>query len=178
MHAQETLAIGIDYQERLIPAIHDKETLIRNSRLLFSGLEILEVPVIVSRQYPKGLGDTVPEIREVTGKATVRDKTSFSCYQDSTIRTMVHAAGRRNIVLSGTETHVCVLQTAVDLRADGFRVSIVADCAGSRKPDDKKYGLKRAAGEGVTLVTYEQLLFELLAGATSPAFKSLAALLK
>ncbi|MDR2075730.1 MAG: hydrolase [Desulfovibrio sp.] len=178
LHIHDTLAIGVDYQERLIPAIQDKETLIRNSRLLFSGLEILGVPVVVSRQYPKGLGDTVPEIREVTVKATVLDKLSFSCYQDSAIKQTVDAAGRRTVVLSGTEAHVCVLQTAIDLREAGFRVVLVADCAGSRRSGDKEYGLRRAAGEGAILVSYEQLLFELLAGASSPGFKALSALLK
>jgi hypothetical protein len=178
LHSHDLLAIGVDYQERLIPAIDNKETLIRDSRLLFSGLDLLGVPLVISRQYPKGLGDTVPEIREVTGKATVLDKTTFSCYQDEAIRKAVAATGRRHIVLSGTEAHVCVLQTAIDLREAGFQVVLVADCVGSRRPIDRDYALKRAAGEGVILVSYEQLLFELLAGASSPAFKALSALLK
>jgi nicotinamidase-related amidase len=178
LHAQDILAIGVDYQERLIPAIHDKETLIRNSRLLFSGLEILGIPVIISRQYPKGLGDTVAEIREVTAKATILEKMSFSCYQESAIRKAVDASGRRHVVLSGTEAHVCVLQTAIDLREAGFQVILVADCAGSRRPGDKEYGLRRIAGEGALLVSYEQLLFELLATAASPAFKAISSLLK
>ena len=178
LHAQDTLAIGVDFQERLIPAIHDKETLIRNSRLLFAGLEILEVPLVISRQYPRGLGETVPEIREVTAKATILEKMSFSCYQESAIKRVVDAAGRRNVVLAGTEAHVCVLQTAIDLRAAGFQVVLVADCVGSRRPGDKEYGLRRLAGEGALLVSYEQLLFELLATAASPAFKALSSLLK
>jgi hypothetical protein len=178
LHAQDTLAIGVDFQERLIPAIHDKETLIRNSRLLFAGLDILEIPLVISRQYPKGLGETVPEIREVTAKATILEKMSFSCYRENAIKRVVDAAGRRNVVLAGTEAHVCVLQTAVDLRAAGFQVVLVADCVGSRRPADKEYGLRRIAGEGALLVSYEQLLFELLATAASPAFKAISSLLK
>jgi hypothetical protein len=178
LHPKDILAVGIDYQERLIPAIHEKETLIRNSRLLFAGLNILEVPVLISRQYPKGLGDTVSEIREVTGTATILDKLSFSCYGDAAIRQAVDAAGRRNIVVAGTEAHVCVLQTVIDLGAAGYQVVYVVDCAGSRKPEDKKYALKRAAREGALLVTYEQLLFELLGSAASASFKTLSALLK
>jgi hypothetical protein len=178
LHPKDILAIGIDYQERLIPAIHEKETLIRNSRLLFAGLNILEIPVLISRQYPKGLGDTVSEIREVTGAATILDKVSFSCYGDPAIKQAVDAAGRRTIVVAGTEAHVCVLQTVVDLEAAGYQVVYVVDCAGSRKPEDKKYALKRAAREGALLVTYEQLLFELLGSAASTSFKALSALLK
>jgi hypothetical protein len=178
LRAQNVLAIGVDYQERLIPAINDKESLLRDSRILLSGLDLLEIPMILSRQYPKGLGDTVSEIRKVTAKATVMDKTTFSCYQNVAIKREVDATGRRQIVLCGVEAHVCVLQTAIDLREAGFQVALVADCLGSRRPGDKKYALKRAVAEGALLVSYEQLLFELLAGASSPAFKSLSALLK
>ena len=176
--AENAVAIGIDYQERLIPAINDNATVIRNSRILFAGLELLDVPVIVSRQYPKGLGDTVPEIREVTGKATVLDKTSFSCYADAGIRQHLENLGRTTVILGGTEAHVCVLQTAVDLIAAGYRVVYVTDCMGSRKADDKKHGIKRVAQEGALLVTYEQILFELLQGATAPAFKDISKLVK
>lgn len=171
-------AIAIDYQERLIPAIHDNADVIRSSRILLAGLETLGVPVIVSRQYPKGLGDTVPEIKEVTGRATVLDKTAFSCFEDDGIKAAVEALGRKTIVLCGTEAHVCVLQTAVDLREAGYQVVYVVDCMGSRKERDKKYGLKRVKQEGGLLVTYEQLLFELIRGAGSPAFKDISKLVK
>ena len=176
--AKDMIAIGIDYQERLIPAINDSETVIRNSRILFRGLEALEVPIIISRQYPKGIGDTVPEIREVTSTATVFDKTSFSCYGDPAIKAAVDASGRKNVIISGTEAHVCALQTTIDLQAAGYQVVYVVDCAGSRKANDKKYGVKRAKQEGALIVTYEQLLFELLSGSTSPAFKAVSALVK
>ncbi|MDR2162095.1 MAG: isochorismatase family protein, partial [Desulfovibrio sp.] len=125
LSAHEVLAIGVDYQERLIPAIHDKESLLRNSRILFTGLDLLDVPILISRQYPKGLGDTVPEIREVAGKARTLDKITFSCYQPGALKEEVDASGRRTVILSGTETHVCVLQTAIDLLAAGFRVVFV-----------------------------------------------------
>ena len=176
--AENAIAIGIDYQERLIPAINENEAVIRNSRTLFSGLELLHVPVIVSRQYPKGLGDTVAEIREVTGNAAVLDKTSFSCYGDAGIRQALECSGRKTVILGGTEAHVCVLQTAVDLLAAGYKVAYVADCMGSRKPGDKKFGLKRAGQEGALLVTCEQILFELLGGAAAPAFKDISRLVK
>jgi nicotinamidase-related amidase len=176
--AENAIAIGIDYQERLIPAIAESAAMIRNARILFSGLTALGVPLIISRQYPKGLGDTVAEIREVSGNAAVLDKTSFSCYGDAGIRQALEQSGRTTVILGGTEAHVCVLQTAVDLLAAGCRVVYVTDCMGSRKADDKRYGLKRAEQEGALLVTCEQLLFELLGGATAPAFKTISSLVK
>ena len=175
---KDTIAVGIDYQERLIPAMDDKETLIKNAGVLFQGLEAMEVPLIFSRQYPKGIGDTVAEVRAVTGTATVFDKLSFSCWEDKAIRAAIEARKPKNVILSGTEAHVCVLQTTIDLQAAGYQVIYVADCVASRKALDKKYGIKRAKAEGALIVTYEQLLFELLSGAESPYFKAVSKLIK
>lgn len=175
---KDTIAIGIDYQDRLIPAMDGKETLIKNARVLFQGLEAMEMPLIFSRQYPKGIGDTVAEIREVTGTAKVFDKMSFSCWENKELRAAIEAHTPKNVILSGTEAHVCVLQTAIDLQAAGYQVIYVADCVGSRKAVDKKYGIKRAKQEGALIVTYEQLLFELLSGAESPYFKAVSKLVK
>ncbi len=176
--AQELLAIGIDYQEKLIPAMHEKEQLIKNSSILLAGLNLLEVPVIVSRQYPQGIGDTVAPICEVTGGAKVYDKTTFSCCHTPAIKQAIAAYGRRKILLCGTEAHVCVLQTAIDLLADGYQVYYVTDCVGSRKAMDKKFGIKRAAQEGARLTTYEAILFELTANTANPAFKGISNLVK
>ena len=176
--AKDCIAIGIDYQERLIPAMNDKENVIANSRILLQGLAALEVPQIISRQYPKGIGDTVAEIREVTPTATVLDKSSFSCYGDDAIKAAVDASHRKTVIVSGTEAHVCVLQTTIDLLAAGYTVVYVVDCVASRKAMDKKFGAKRAKQDGALIVTYEQLLFELLGGSGNPAFKAVSALVK
>lgn len=175
---KDTIAVGIDYQERLIPAMDDKETLIKNAKVLFQGLEAMEVPLIFSRQYPKGIGDTIPELREVTGTAKTYDKMSFSCWENKELKAAIEAHKPRNVILSGTEAHVCVLQTAIDLQAAGCQAIYVADCVGSRKAIDKKYGIKRAKQAGALIVTYEQLLFELLSGAESPYFKTVSKLIK
>jgi nicotinamidase-related amidase len=178
IHADTAVAVAVDYQERLMPAIHDASELIRSSRLLLSGLRELKVPVIISRQYPKGLGDTVPEIKDVTPDAVPCEKISFSCWGSEQFRDALQKLNRKNIVLCGVEAHVCVLQTAVDLLASGYGVLFTADCTGSRKKHDKKMGLKRAEREGALLVTGEQILFELLESAAAPAFKSISALLR
>ena len=176
--AENTIALAIDYQEKLIPAIHDNADVVRNSTILLAGLEALQVPVIVSRQYPRGLGDTVAEIREVTAGASVMDKSTFSCLGDDAIKAALEQSGRKTVILCGVEAHVCVLQTAVDLVAAGYTVVYVVDCTGSRKPADKKYGLKRVMQEGALTVTYEQILFELTGGAGAPAFKAISRLVK
>jgi nicotinamidase-related amidase len=178
---EQTMGIAIDYQERLIPAIEDNTNLIKNSKILLAGLALLGVPLLVTRQYPKGIGDTVEEIRAVTAGARIFDKTAFSCYQDAAIKTAVdelRRQGRKNIVLCGTEAHVCALQTALDLLAAGYSVVYVADCIGSRKFGDKKTALKRAVSEGALLTTYEALLFELTASSGHPAFKGISQLVK
>ncbi len=178
IRAEHTAAIAIDYQERLMPAIHDRETITNNSRILLRGLELLGVPVINSRQYPKGLGDTVETLKEVLRTADVLDKTTFSCMDDTGIKAASEATGRKNVIICGTEAHICCLQTVLSLLDDGYNVIYVTDCTGSRRADDKKYGIKRAARAGAILATYESILFELLIGTASPVFKDISNLVK
>ncbi|MDR1946037.1 MAG: hydrolase [Desulfovibrio sp.] len=178
IHADTVAAVAVDYQEKLIPAMHNPPELIRSSRILLSGLKELNIPVIISRQYPKGLGDTVPEIKEVTSDALPCEKMTFSCWGNEEFRNLLQKLKRKNIIVCGVEAHVCVLQTSIDLLASGYGVLYAADCTESRKKHDKKAGMKRAEREGALIVTYEQILFELLESATAPAFKSISALLR
>ena len=178
LNIQDALLLGIDFQEKLVPAMHDKEVLIKSSATLLQGLNLLQVPMIITRQYPKGLGDTVAPLREVTPNAQVHDKTTFSCYQDGATRKAIEAFKRKQIIICGTEAHVCVLQTTIDMLADGYQIYYVTDCMGSRRPHDKKFGIKRAALEGAMLTTYEGVLFELMGGAGSPVFKQVSQLIQ
>jgi nicotinamidase-related amidase len=178
IHADTVVAVAVDYQERLIPAMHEPSELLRFSRILLAGLKELKVPVIVSRQYPKGLGDTVPEIKEVTADAVPCEKMTFSCRGSEEFRVALQNVHRKNVILCGVEAHVCVLQTALDLAAEGYGVLVAADCTASRRKYDAETALRRAEREGVLIVTCEQILFELLESATAPAFKSISALLR
>ena len=108
---EQTVAIGIDYQEKLVPVMHKKEKLIENSRILLSGLSTLEVPICLTQQYTKGLGETVPEIIAAAGIKEHVEKISFSAYED--IKEFVK--GKRFVILCGIEAHICVLQTVIDL---------------------------------------------------------------
>lgn len=175
---EDAVAICVDFQERLVPVMEGGERAVARAALLCTGLERLGVPLIVSRQYPKGLGDTVPVIREATQAARVCDKTAFSCYGEPELRSLLDAMGKKTAIVFGIEAHICVLQTATDLLEKGWNVVYVTDCVDSRKSDDKKYAIKRAAQEGARLATCESILFELLENASSPVFKEISRLIK
>lgn len=175
---EDVLGIAVDYQVRLIPAISDNEEVCRKSAILICGLRELEIPILVSQQYTKGLGETVPEIAGALGEYTPFDKKSFSLWQDTKIREAIIASGRKTIVLFGTEAHICVLQTAVDLLENDYKVVYVEDCVGSRKPNDKRMAVKRAVFEGAIPATYESLLYELTVSAENEHFKAVSKLTK
>lgn len=174
----DTAVLVVDYQEKLIPAIYNKETLIPRTRMLLEGLQVLGIPVIISEQYPRGLGATVPEIREVVGDTKAYPKGSFSCWDDEGIQQAIKATGCKNILVCGTETHICVLESAIDMVADGYQVMLVEDCVGSRFPHDTEIGLRRAEQEGVRLSTAETVLFELTRVSGTPEFKAISKLIK
>jgi len=176
---EETLALVIDFQERLLPAINNSKELIENTRKLIKGLNILGVPILVSQQYTKGLGMTVADIADAIGdNFSYYDKLTFSCYKDENIMQAIAASGRKNIIICGVEAHICVLQTAIDLVSARYKVIMVEDCVGSRKENDKKWGIKRALMEGAIPATSESLLFELLQTAGTDTFKKISGLVK
>ena len=175
---ENCITIAVDYQTRLVPAMAHERELIHNSRILLQGLRVLDVPVLVSQQYTKGLGETVPEIRELVADCPVFDKITFSCWQNDAIREAVVSSGRKTVIICGIESHVCALQTVIDLCADGYRVVFVEDCVDSRRDSDKAAALKRAVKEGAILTSYEALLFELTQIAGNERFRKISALVK
>ena len=178
LKAHETMVMVIDFQERLMPVIADHNTVLARSRLLLEGLNLLRIPMLVTRQYPKGLGDTVPIIREMTGGAPVLDKIRFGACDDPVIMEAVRSMDRKNVILCGAEAHICVLQTAIGLQAAGFQAVLTEDCVGSRQERDRKTGLKRAMQEGALLTSCEAVLFELLGEAGGETFKQISRLVK
>lgn len=165
---EKTAAVCVDYQERILPAMTDPETLLQNTVKLLKGLRVLGVPVYLTQQYTKGLGDTVAPIREAAGTSEHLEKLTFSAYPQL----------REKLLLRGIESHICVLQTAMDLKAHGYQPYLVADCLSSRKPADHRMALERAKQEGILLTTYEAILFELLAAAGTPDSKAIQKLIK
>lgn len=175
---ENSMAFVIDMQEKLVPAMFNSEAITERTQMLLHGMRELEIPILLSQQYTKGLGSSLPEIYEAAGSSRYFDKRSFSCWDDDDIRGAIQAQGRENVIIAGTEAHVCVLQTCIDLKAAGLNPVLVTDCIGSRKENDWNYGVQRAIQEGVTVTTAEAVLFELLRSSTSPHFKFISDLVK
>ena len=176
---EDTLALIIDYQDKIVPAMNKKEELLQNTQKLIEGLKILGVPSIVSQQYTKGLGMTIPEIKELYGEEfSYFDKKTFSCMDDADISEKLASSNKKNIIVCGIEAHVCVLQTVIDLISAGYNVILVEDCISSRKKHDKKIALQRMQSEGAILSTYESILFELTRVSGTDTFKQISRLVK
>jgi len=176
--ADQSVLIVVDLQERLVPAVEAPDTTVRNAGILIQAAKRLDVPVVVSEQYPKGLGPTVPELRNLTDGCQVFDKTDFSCADDAAIEKAINDIGRRQMIIAGTEAHVCVLQTAGRLLERGFEVFVVADAASSRAAADRDLAFQRLSAAGAALVSTEMVVFEWLGRAGTPEFKDLQALIK
>lgn len=175
---QDTIALLIDIQERLLPVIDEKDEMMSSAIKFIKGLNILEIPIIPVRQYPKGLGDLAPEIRAALGDYEPEDKITFSAWGTPELADKIRATGKRTVLVFGIETHICVLQTVVDLISADYHVILVTDCVSSRKAYDKEIALRRAEQEGAVLSTSESILFELLQKAGSDTFKQISALVK
>ena len=174
----KALAIFIDYQEKLLPAQFDRVRFIDNSVKLAIGLISLDVPIIVSEQYPKGLGTTVDDLKNISGFPDGMPKTSFSCMLDEDIKNAVKQSGAKHIIISGCETHVCVLQTVIDLIEMGLSVYLVTDCCTSRTQANHNIGIERAKQEGAFVSSLEEILFELQRVAGGDTFKTISNLIK
>lgn len=175
----DTAVLVVDYQEKLLPAIHDVENLLHRSRILLSGLLALDIPVVLTEQYPRGLGPTVPEIRDCLGDAyRPYAKMTFSVMGCQEVKDAFAALGKRNIIVCGTEAHICVLQSVIDLLSEGCNVYLVEDCIASRKPADKETAIRRAMGEGALMTSAEAILFELTVISGTPVFKQISRLVK
>lgn len=177
--AENTAAIIVDVQEKLMPAMFNQEEVEKNVNRLISGLKLLEIPMVVTQQYTKGIGMTIPSVMETIGESfSYMEKTSFSVYGDEKIKETIDAMGKKVILVCGTEAHVCVLQTCLELKEAGYEPVLVVDAAGSRHAEDRKFGIKRAIQEGVRVTTYEAILFELMKGSTCPVFRQISKIVK
>ena len=174
----ECIALCIDVQDRLFPHIDENSNLEVQCIKLLQGLGFLDVPVLLSEQYPKGLGPTILSIREILDAQQPLLKSCFSCADDDAIRQETERSGRKTLIVFGIEAHVCVMQTVIDFRARGYSVVVVADCIGSRSSSDKLIALERMRYEGAILATCESLLFELCRDTGTEVFKKLSGIIK
>lgn len=169
----------IDIQERLFPHIAENEAVERNTNILIEGLSILDVPTLITEQYTKGLGTTISSIKNTMGgDYNPVEKIEFSCYDCRDFIEVLDLIGKKNIIIAGIETHVCVLQTALDLLAHGYVPIVIENCVSSRNLNDKKWALERILRSGGIVSTYESILFEICRAAGSDRFKSISKLVK
>jgi nicotinamidase-related amidase len=171
---EESLVLLIDVQEKLTPFVLDHEALIARCEWLLKLAKKLNVPILVSEQYPQGLGGTLPQFHPYYDKHSCIEKIHFSCMQHADYVQSLRQFNKKQVILMGIEAHVCVLQTALELHEAGFDVFVVVDAVSSRNELDMKYGLKRMKQEGVHLITSEMVFFEWIRKAGSPEFKALS----
>lgn len=179
LSAFESQLLIVDIQEKLLPAMHDGDRVLKQTAILLEAAKALSIPVLASEQYPKGLGPTVPELKSAIGLSSIWPKTHFSAYGEHTLReALMRDDGRKQIVIAGIESHVCVLQTALDLKEAGREVYVVADATSSRRQESVDVAFARLREADVGLVTTEMCLFEWLRHAGHAQFKKLSQLIK
>lgn len=179
--ADSSQLVIIDEQARLASAMPeaDRTRVLRNTGILLRGAAILGVTVLCTEQYPKGLGPTEEPVRGLipAGMPTV-EKTCFSCHRSGEFRATLEAVDRPQVILTGMETHVCVLQTALELHGAGYQVFVVEDAVCSRNPANHGNALARLRQAGVIVTNTESVLFEWLRDARHGHFKAVSALIK
>ena len=180
LEANKSALIVVDIQEKLLPPIFEKERLVRNSQLLLRLAKIIDLPVLATTQYAKGLGATVPEVAELLPPGEVMDKTAFSCFGSDRFYSAVNALpGNRNtLIVCGMETHICVLQTVLGALNQGFLVHVASDAVSSRTEWNRNIGLRRMEVAGALISSTETIIYELLRGSGTPEFKEMLRHLK
>jgi nicotinamidase-related amidase len=169
----DVVLVIVDMQENLLKAIHHAERAVSASRLLLRAAEVLSFPTLLTTQYRKGLGAIHADIAGLAGTEGPIDKLTFSCLRSPEFCAALSATGRKTLLVCGVETHICVLQTALDAIGAGHAVHIVSDATSSRDPRNIELGLRRMEREGAVISSTEMAIYELLGASGTPAFKSL-----
>lgn len=175
MNRDDSALLIVDVQEKLVPHIAEQQAMLWNIGRLCRGAAVLGVPVCLTEQYPRGLGATVQEIKDQLGPdMAIHEKLMFSARECTELNSALQDKNIRNVVLTGIETHICVLQTAMDLMANGYNVFICIDGVGSRHEEDFMTAMQRMETSGATLVSTEMVLFEWCEKAGTPEFKKIS----
>jgi nicotinamidase-related amidase len=171
--------VVIDVQGKLAQLMYQKESLFANLKRMIQGARVLELPVLWTEQVPEKLGETTPEIRELLVEmGRPISKVSFSCCGNEPFMAQLKGLNRKQLLLAGIETHICVYQTALDLLRLDYEVQVVADAVSSRAAENRQIGLERMKEAGARLTSTEMALFELLRAAEGPRFKAITGIVK
>jgi nicotinamidase-related amidase len=174
----DSLLLVIDYQEKLLKAFQEPAALIESCVKLIKFAQILNLPVLWTEQYPQGLGPTVPQIeQELEGRHPI-EKVSFSCFGEPAFVSNLSSFNKRQLIICGIETHICIEQTVLDALKAGYQCHIVLDACGSRKKKDHKAGMRKMEGAGATPACVEMVIYEILARSDSPEFREILKLVK
>jgi len=174
IHPDKSCLLIVDIQEKLAPAVSQSETIIDNTRWLTEIALKTDVPVLASEHYPQGIGYTLPEIRTLIPESGLMEKTFFSCMSEPSCNEKINALRPNQVIIAGMEAHVCVLQTAIQLKQQAREVYVVADCISSRSPDDKALALERMRQCGIFIVSKEMVAFEWLQKAGTDLFRDIS----
>ncbi len=175
---QQCCLAVVDVQGKLAQLMHGREALFKNIQILVRAAKILEIPILWCQQCPDALGPTVPEIAQFLDDNEPINKSAFSCCVDDKFNAKLKDLARKQVLLCGIETHVCIYQTAVDLLRQDFHVEVIADAVSSRALENKQIAINRLASEGANITCTETALFELLKNAEHPKFRQIAKLVK
>ncbi|WP_415884972.1 hydrolase [Neptuniibacter sp. QD37_6] len=174
IHPNKSCLLIIDIQDKLVPAIHKKEELIENTIWLTAIANKLNVPILTSEQYPKGLGHTIPELAELIPSEGIMAKEFFSCMSEPFCNEKINSIRPNQVIIAGMEAHVCVLQTALQLKQQAREVYVVADCVSSRSPEDKELALDRMRHAGIHVVSREMVAFEWMQKSGTDEFRDIS----
>lgn len=177
------LLVVVDMQEKLVPAMGAKKELIDRTSVLCRGAKELDLPILVTQQYTKGLGKTIDEIADIIAPDGLSendyiDKTDFSVLKDKCLAGILDKLGKEQIILAGIETHICIMQSCIDLILSGYDVFIAEDCMSSRRKRDHINGLKRMQDSGAHITTAEAALMEMIGGAKNEHFRAISNIIK
>lgn len=178
LQRENTALLVIDIQERILPVIFEHERVVANALKLINGFKIMNVPIYFTEQYPKGLGPTESKIKAALDNAEAIPKMSFSCFGAGNLFEELRSKNVKHLVVCGIESHVCVMQTVLDLTANGFNVEVAADAVSSRRKFDYEIALRRMENNGAEITLTESVLFEMLNVCGTNEFKSISKLVK
>lgn len=169
----DAVLLVVDIQERLAVVMAERERVVANAGHLIATAKLLGVPVVLTEQYPRGLGSTVPELRAALAPAAAIEKMTFDCCGEPSFAPALEQTGRSTVIVCGMEAHICVLQTVLGLLATGLNVHVAADAVCSRSAENARTALELQRDAGAVITCTETVLFQLLGRAGTPEFKAI-----
>jgi len=174
----DCLLLVVDYQEKLLKAFKEPDALVESCVKLIKFARILNLPILWTEQYPRGLGPTVPQVKQELEGYHPIEKVNFSCFGEPAFVSSLSSFNKRQLVICGIETHICIEQTVLDALKAEYQCHIVTDACGSRKKKDHKAGLRKMEGAGAVPACAEMVIYEILVRSDSPEFRQVLKLVK